>query len=64
MNLQFQKMKTLVNSYTRLKFQAALSTNTFLNKLINNTLTYISQDKSKVTFAPSLKEDGYIDFQQ
>ena len=49
--------------YTRLKFQAALSTNTFLNNLINNTLTYISQDESKVSFAPSLKrEDGHIDF--
>ena len=49
--------------YTRLKFQAALSTNTFLNDLINDSLTYIGQDESKVTFAPSLKrEDGYIDF--
>ena len=49
--------------YTRLKFQAALSTNTFLNNLIDDKLTYNSQDESKVTFAPSLKrEDGHIDF--
>ena len=49
--------------YTRLKFQAALSMNDFIHKLLNNEVTYTPQDESKVSFAPTLKkEDGLLNF--
>lgn len=49
--------------YSRLKFQAGISTNIFVNELINNKLIYTPQDESLVSFAPTLKkEDGFIDF--
>jgi methionyl-tRNA formyltransferase len=49
--------------YTRLKLQAALSMNDFIQKLIQNKVTYEQQDESKVSFAPTLKkEDGFLDF--
>ncbi|MBC75751.1 MAG: methionyl-tRNA formyltransferase [Halobacteriovoraceae bacterium] len=49
--------------YTKLKFQAALSLNDFVNTAIRDELTYTVQDESKVSFAPTLKkEDGLLDF--
>jgi len=49
--------------YTRLKFQAALSANIFINDLVTNNITYTPQDHNQVTFAPTLKkEDGFVDF--
>jgi methionyl-tRNA formyltransferase len=49
--------------YTRLKFQAALSTYDFFNLLITNKLEFTQQDESKVSLAPTLtKENGAIDF--
>jgi methionyl-tRNA formyltransferase len=49
--------------YSRLKFQAGLSTNIFINELINNKVVFEPQDESLVSFAPTLKkEDGFIDF--
>ena len=49
--------------YTRLKFQAALSLNTFIHELINDSVTYTPQDHDKATFAPTLKkEDGVLNF--
>ncbi|WP_372656023.1 methionyl-tRNA formyltransferase [Halobacteriovorax sp.] len=49
--------------YTRLKFQAALSLNTLIYELIDNTITYIPQNHELATFAPTLKkEDGFLDF--
>jgi methionyl-tRNA formyltransferase len=49
--------------YTRLKFQAALSLNTFIHELIEDKVTYTPQDHDKATFAPTLKkEDGYLNF--
>lgn len=49
--------------YTRLKFQAALSTNTLIELVLNNKLVYTPQDPSGVSFAPTLKkEDGFLDF--
>jgi methionyl-tRNA formyltransferase len=49
--------------YTRLKFQAALATYDFLQKLLENKITYSPQDESKVSFAPTLKkEDGLMNF--
>lgn len=51
--------------YTRLKFQAALSTNTLITELLNETVKYTPQDTSKVTFAPTLKkEDGHLNFKE
>lgn len=49
--------------YTRLKFQAALAMNDFIEKVLNNGVTYTPQDESKVSFAPTLKkEDGQLHF--
>lgn len=49
--------------YTRLKYQAALAMNDFINKILNNRITYTPQDESKVSFAPTLKkEDGLLEF--
>ncbi len=49
--------------YTRLKFQAALATNDFLNAIQNDQVTYESQNEENVSFAPTLKrEDGFLDF--
>lgn len=51
--------------YTRLKFQAALSTNTLIQDILDNNLVYSPQDKTKITFAPSLKkEDGFLNFRE
>ena len=49
--------------YTRLKFQAALSMNDLVQKLLDGPLTYTKQDEAKVSFAPTLKkEDGLLCF--
>lgn len=49
--------------YTRLKFQAALSTNTLIESILKNKLTFTKQDPAFVNFAPTLKkEDGFLDF--
>jgi methionyl-tRNA formyltransferase len=49
--------------YTRLKFQAALSLNEFINELLLNKISYTKQNEIDVSFAPTLKkEDGYINF--
>ena len=51
--------------YTRLKFQAALSTNTLISDILNNRLVFTPQNSSLVTFAPTLKkEDGHINFKE
>lgn len=49
--------------YTRLKFQAALSMNDLITKILENKISYQKQDESKVSFAPTLKkEDGFLRF--
>lgn len=49
--------------YTRLKFQAALAMNDFINKILKNEVVHTPQDESKVSFAPTLKkEDGLLQF--
>ncbi len=49
--------------YTRLKYQAALALNDLVKKIIDNKVTFSSQDESKVSFAPTLKkEDGLLKF--
>ncbi|MAZ49290.1 MAG: methionyl-tRNA formyltransferase [Halobacteriovoraceae bacterium] len=51
--------------YTKLKYQAALALNDFLDKILNNNIQYESQDESLVSFAPTLKrEDGKLEFSQ
>lgn len=51
--------------YTRLKFQAALSTNILISDILNNQLSFSPQDNSKVSFAPTLKkEDGHLNFKE
>lgn len=51
--------------FVRLKFQAALSTNVFIENVFNNTLVYTVQDHNAASFAPTLKkEDGFLDFKQ
>jgi methionyl-tRNA formyltransferase len=49
--------------YTRLKLQAALSLNEFINTLLANKVSYDPQNEENASFAPTLKkEDGYLDF--
>lgn len=49
--------------YTRLKFQAALALNDFIEKVKANNISFTPQDESQVSFAPTLKkEDGFLDF--
>ncbi|MBA2404950.1 MAG: methionyl-tRNA formyltransferase [Bdellovibrionales bacterium] len=49
--------------YTRLKYQAALAMNDLIIKVLDNKLTFTSQDEAKVSFAPTLKkEDGLLKF--
>lgn len=51
--------------YTKLKYQAALALNDFLEKLLNDNIQFHSQDESLVSFAPTLKrEDGKLEFSQ
>jgi len=51
--------------YTRLKFQAALAMNDFIDKIHSHKLTYTPQVESEVSFAPTLKkEDGYLLFEK
>lgn len=48
---------------TRLKFQAALACNDFLETLAAGKLVATPQDEAHVTFAPTLKkDDGFLDF--
>lgn len=49
--------------YTRLKFQAALSTNTLIATILENRLVFSPQDPKGICFAPTLKkEDGLLSF--
>lgn len=49
--------------YSRLKFCAGLSCYDFIQKIIDDKLSYTAQDESKVSFAPTMKkEDGFLDF--
>jgi methionyl-tRNA formyltransferase len=49
--------------YTRLKLQAALSLNEFIENLHADKVTYTPQDPAGVSFAPTLKkEDGHLKF--
>lgn len=49
--------------YTRLKFQAALSLNNFIDNLLANKISFEKQNEDQVSFAPTLKrEDGYLNF--
>ncbi len=50
--------------YTRMKFQAAISTNLFIRQLIEDDYETKPQDHDQATFAPTLKKaDGFIDFE-
>lgn len=49
--------------FTRLKFQAALSTGTLVEEILQNKLVFTIQDEAHVSFAPTLqKEDGHLRF--
>lgn len=51
--------------YTRLKFQAALSTNVLIETILANKLVFTPQDPAGVSFAPTLKkEDGFLNFKE
>jgi methionyl-tRNA formyltransferase len=50
--------------YTRLKYQAALSLNDFIQNILNDKVTFTTQDESLVSFAPTLtKELGHLKFE-
>jgi methionyl-tRNA formyltransferase len=49
--------------YTRLKFQAALSMNDLVQKILDDKLSPTPQNETEVSFAPTLKkDDGLLDF--
>lgn len=51
--------------YTKLKFQAALSMNDLVHKILNSDIKYTPQDETQVSFAPTLKkEDGLLKFSE
>lgn len=51
--------------FTRLKFQAALSSAVLIEQIIHDKLSFTSQDESQVSFAPTLqKEDGHLRFKE
>jgi len=51
--------------YTRLKFQAALSSNTLIESILQDKLVFTKQDPSGISFAPTLKkEDGLLNFKE
>ena len=51
--------------FTRLKFQAALSTGVLIEEVLQNKLVFTAQDESAVSFAPTLqKEDGHLKFKE
>ena len=50
--------------YNRLKDQAALSTKALIEKILNNQLVYTPQDPAGVSFAPTLKKDGFLNFKE
>jgi methionyl-tRNA formyltransferase len=61
--VSLSKHETLGQLYTRLKFQAALSANEFIEIILNHKICLTPQDETKVTFAPTLKrEDGFLNF--
>lgn len=62
-NMPISKTETGGQLFTRLKFQAALSTNELIETIYNDKLTFTKQDPAGVSFAPTLKkEDGFLDF--
>lgn len=62
-NMPISKTETGGQLFTRLKFQAALSTNELIENIIKNNLVFTKQDPAGVSFAPTLKkEDGFLDF--
>lgn len=51
--------------FTRLKFQAALSTADLIELIRTNSLSFTAQDETAISFAPTLnKEDGHLKFAQ
>lgn len=49
--------------YTKLKFQAALTLDEFIQDIINNKIEETTQDEDKVSFAPTLnKDNGHLKF--
>ncbi len=63
--LQIGSNETGGQLYTRLKFQAALSINELVEKILNNEVEYTPQNEDEVSFAPTLsKEDGHLIFKE
>lgn len=66
--VHFDRVEILPNEtgeslYNKLKLEAANSTRTLVEKILNQTLTYTPQDPKEVSFAPTIKkEDGFLDF--
>lgn len=61
--VKISKYETGGQLTTRLKFQAALACNDFLENLLASKITQTKQDESQVSFAPTLKKaDGFLDF--
>lgn len=62
-NVDILPFETGGSLYTKLKYEAALATNQFIQLVLNNDLKFTPQDESQVTFAPTLKrEDGALLF--
>ena len=55
--------ETFETLYPKLKNQCTITLDKFIHDLSENKITYIKQDESKVSFAPTLKKcDGFLDF--
>jgi methionyl-tRNA formyltransferase len=63
--LPISKTETGGQLYTRLKFQAALSSNTLIENILQDKLIFSPQDPKGISFAPTLKkEDGFLNFKE
>lgn len=61
--VEIRPFETGGSLYTKLKYEAGLATNKFLQLILDNKLSFTKQDEEQVTFAPTLKrEDGELIF--
>ena len=62
-SVEISPSDTLETLSNKLKIAAGVSTNSLIEKIVNQKIIYTPQDKNSVSFAPTInKEDGFIDF--
>ena len=51
--------------FLKLKSESQIALSEFISKLLHNKVSYVQQDHSKASFAPTIsKKDGYVDFKK